>query len=120
MNTAEATRTNFAVGVHDDALCDPLSPEGDWFCFEHRPEIWPPSKQANPGKAPADRACRGHHSADARPSRNPSEPHSADPVIDPQTTEVGIERRTDDYVKAALLDAADMIRILRIILDGKE
>jgi len=33
---------------------------------------------------------------------------------------VGIERRTDDHVKAALLDAADMIRILRIILDGKE
>jgi len=73
-----------------------------------------------PGKAPADRACRGHHSTDARPSRNPSEPHSADPVIDPQTTAVGIERRTDDHVKAALLDAADMIRILRIILDGKE
>ncbi|MCY1542384.1 hypothetical protein D9M68_781300 [compost metagenome] len=45
---------------------------------------------------------------------------AADPVIDPQTTAVGIERRTDDHVKAALLDAADMIRILRVIVDGKE
>ncbi|MEI3855957.1 MULTISPECIES: hypothetical protein [Ensifer] len=43
-----------------------------------------------------------------------------DPVIDLQTTAAGIERRTHDHVKAALLDAADMIRILRIILDGKE
>ena len=44
----------------------------------------------------------------------------ADPVIDLQTTAAGIEKRSDDQVKAALLDAADMIWTLRIILDGKE
>ncbi len=45
---------------------------------------------------------------------------AADAVIDLQTTAGGIERRSADEVKAALLDAAEMIRILRIILDGKE
>lgn len=43
-----------------------------------------------------------------------------DPVIDLQTTAAGIERLTGDDVRAALLDAADMIRTLRIILDGEE
>lgn len=43
-----------------------------------------------------------------------------DPVIDLQTMAAGIEQRSGEQVKAALLDAADMIRILRIILDGKE
>lgn len=50
----------------------------------------------------------------------PESKTEAVPVIDLQTTAVGIERRTHDQVMAALLDAADMIRILRIILDGKE
>ncbi|WP_457578976.1 hypothetical protein [Ensifer adhaerens] len=50
----------------------------------------------------------------------PSSNTEADAVIDLQTTAAGIERRSDDQVMAALLDAADMIRILRIILDGKE
>lgn len=50
----------------------------------------------------------------------PESKTTADAVIDLQTTAAGIERRTHDQVMAALLDAADMIRILRIILDGKE
>ncbi len=50
----------------------------------------------------------------------PESKTAADAVIDLQTTAAGIDRRTGDEVKAALLDAADMIRILRIILDGKE
>lgn len=50
----------------------------------------------------------------------PESKTAADAVIDLQTTAGGIERRSADEVKAALLDAADMIRILRIILDGKE
>ncbi|WDZ80959.1 hypothetical protein PWG15_24720 (plasmid) [Ensifer adhaerens] len=50
----------------------------------------------------------------------PQSKTEVDPVIDLQTTAVGIELRTHNQVKAALLDAADMIRILRIILDGKE
>lgn len=48
----------------------------------------------------------------------PESKTKADAVIDLQTTAAGIERRTEEQVKAALLDAADMIRILRIILDG--
>lgn len=50
----------------------------------------------------------------------PESKTAADAVIDLQTTASGIERRTHDHVKAALLDAAEMIRVLRIILDGKE
>ena len=50
----------------------------------------------------------------------PESKTAADPVIDLQTTAAGIDRRTHDQVMAALLDAADMIRTLRIILDGKE
>lgn len=49
----------------------------------------------------------------------PESKTAADAVIDLQTTAAGIERRTHEHVKAALLDAAEMIRILRIILDGK-
>ncbi|WP_291164238.1 hypothetical protein [Ensifer sp. SSB1] len=41
-------------------------------------------------------------------------------MTDLQTTAAAIERRTDDHVRAALLDAADMIRTLHIVLDGKE
>lgn len=40
-----------------------------------------------------------------------------DPVIDLQTTAAGIERHTGDNVRSALLDAANMIRTLRIMLD---
>ncbi len=43
-----------------------------------------------------------------------------DSVIDLQTAAAGIETRTGDNVREALLDAADMIRTLRIILDRKE
>jgi len=43
-----------------------------------------------------------------------------DQVIDLQTTAAGIESRTGDQVREALLDAANMIRTLRIILVGKE
>ncbi|WDZ81058.1 hypothetical protein PWG15_25255 (plasmid) [Ensifer adhaerens] len=50
----------------------------------------------------------------------PESKTEADTVINLQTTAAGIERRTADQIKTALLDAADMIRILRIILDGKE
>ncbi|WP_065372891.1 hypothetical protein [Ensifer adhaerens] len=50
----------------------------------------------------------------------PESKTEADPAIDLQTTAVGFERRTHDQVVAALLDQADMIRILRIILSGKE
>ncbi len=49
----------------------------------------------------------------------PESTTEADPVIDLQTTAAAIERRTHDQVMAALLDAADMIRTLRILLDGK-
>ncbi|KSV76056.1 hypothetical protein N185_16540 [Sinorhizobium sp. GW3] len=45
---------------------------------------------------------------------------AGDAVIDLQTTAAAMERRSDDHVRAALLDAADMIRTLHIILDGKE
>ncbi len=45
---------------------------------------------------------------------------AGDAVVDLQTTAAAIERCTDDHVRAALLDAADMIRTLHIILDGKE
>ncbi len=47
----------------------------------------------------------------------PSSDTEADAVIDLQTTAAGIERRTDEQIKAALLDAADMIRTLHILLD---
>lgn len=41
-----------------------------------------------------------------------------DPVIDLQTTATGIERHTGDDVRSALLNAANIIRTLRIMLDG--
>jgi hypothetical protein len=44
----------------------------------------------------------------------------ADGVIDLQTVAASIDRRSDDEVKAALLDAADMIRTLKIVLDAKD
>lgn len=46
---------------------------------------------------------------------------AADAVIDLQTTAVALSvgKRSDDQVKAALLHAAEMIRALNIILDGK-
>ncbi len=47
----------------------------------------------------------------------PASKTEPDPVIDLQTTAAGIERLTGDDVRAALLDAANMIRTLRIILD---
>lgn len=47
-------------------------------------------------------------------SASESEP---DPVIDLQTIAAGIERRSCDDVRAALLDATNLIRTLRIILD---
>lgn len=50
----------------------------------------------------------------------PESKTAADPVIDLQTAAGGIERRTHEHVKAALLDAAEMIRVLRIILEGNE
>ncbi len=40
-----------------------------------------------------------------------------DPMIDIQTTAACIETRTGDQIRAALLDAANMIRTLRIMLD---
>lgn len=50
----------------------------------------------------------------------PESKTAADAVIDLQTVAGGIERRSADEVKAAILDAAEMIRVLKIILDGKE
>lgn len=50
----------------------------------------------------------------------PSSNTKADAVIDLQTTAAAIDNRTDEQIRAALLDAADMIRTLRTILDGKE
>lgn len=41
----------------------------------------------------------------------------ADPVTDFQTIAASIDRRSDETVKAALLDAAGIIRTLKIILD---
>jgi len=45
---------------------------------------------------------------------------AADAVIDLQTVAASIDRRSDDEVKAALLDAADVIRTLKIVLGGKD
>ncbi len=50
----------------------------------------------------------------------PQSKTAADPLIDLQTTAAGMESRSADETRAALLDAADMIRSLRIILDSKE
>ena len=47
----------------------------------------------------------------------PSSNTEADAVIDLQTTAAAIDNRTDTQIQAALLDAADMIRTLRILLD---
>lgn len=43
-----------------------------------------------------------------------------DPMIDLETTAAGIEMRAGDDVRAALLDAADMIRTLRITLETNQ
>jgi hypothetical protein len=43
-----------------------------------------------------------------------------DAVIPIRITASTVERRSDDDVKASMLDAADMIRTLKIILDAKE
>lgn len=50
----------------------------------------------------------------------PASKNTADAVIDLQTIAASIDRRSDEQVKAALLDAADMIRTLKIVLDAKE
>jgi hypothetical protein len=47
----------------------------------------------------------------------PSSNTEADAVIDLQMTAAAIDNRTDTQIRAALLDAADMIRTLRILLD---
>ncbi|MFN7090184.1 MAG: hypothetical protein ACK4P4_06510 [Allorhizobium sp.] len=49
----------------------------------------------------------------------PSSGTAGDGVVDLQMTRVAFARgkRTPDHVKAALLDAADMIRTLHIVLD---
>ncbi|KEQ02281.1 hypothetical protein [Pseudorhizobium pelagicum] len=49
----------------------------------------------------------------------PSSGTDADAVVDLQMTRVAFARgkRTGDHVRAALLDAADMIRTLRIVSD---
>ncbi|KQW62681.1 MULTISPECIES: hypothetical protein [unclassified Ensifer] len=47
----------------------------------------------------------------------PSSNTEADAVIDLQSTAAAIDKRTDEQIQAALLDAADMIRTLRILLD---
>lgn len=44
---------------------------------------------------------------------------AVDAVIDLQTMAASIDRQSDEDVKAALLDAADMIRTLKIVLDAK-
>lgn len=49
----------------------------------------------------------------------PSSKTAADAVIDFQTMSASIDRRSDNEVKSALLDAADMIRTLNILLDAK-
>src|SRR5262249_9037079 len=49
----------------------------------------------------------------------PNSRTSADAAIDLQTTAVAMASRTDEQVKAALLDPAHMIRTLRILLDTR-
>jgi len=49
----------------------------------------------------------------------PTSKTGPDPVIVLQTTAAGIERLTGEDVREALLDAADMIRTLRVILEGR-
>lgn len=49
----------------------------------------------------------------------PSSRTTADKVIDFQTMAAAIEKHSDDAVKAELLEAADMIRTLKIVLDAK-
>lgn len=48
--------------------------------------------------------------------------NNADMVIDLQTTAAALTlgKRTDQQVSEAMLDAAEAIRILKIVLDGKE
>ncbi len=45
---------------------------------------------------------------------------AADALIDLQTVAASIDRLSDNEVKAALLDAAEMIRTLKIVLDAKD
>lgn len=50
----------------------------------------------------------------------PASGAEADPVIDLLAIAMQVGHRTDDEVKAALLEAADMIRTLKILLDAKD
>ncbi|KQY26695.1 hypothetical protein [Rhizobium sp. Root482] len=50
----------------------------------------------------------------------PTSKSATDAVIDLVTMAGSIERRSDDEVKAAFLEAADMIRTLKIVLDAKD
>ena len=50
----------------------------------------------------------------------PASKTAADAVIDLVTMTGSISRRSDDEVKAALLNAASMIRTLKIVLDAKD
>lgn len=43
-----------------------------------------------------------------------------DPMMEIMNIAASIERRTDGQVKAALLNAADMIRTLKILLDAQD
>ena len=45
---------------------------------------------------------------------------AADAVIDLLTIAASVGSRSDDEIKAALLDAANMIRTLKIVLDAKD
>jgi hypothetical protein len=54
-----------------------------------------------------------------RDGRNEAGIPPADGVIDLQTVAASIDRRSDNEVKTALLDAADMIRTLKIVLEAK-
>jgi hypothetical protein len=50
----------------------------------------------------------------------PPSKSATDALIHLQTVAASIDRRSNDEVKAALLDAADMIRTLKIVLDAKD
>ena len=54
-----------------------------------------------------------------RDGRNEADIPPADGVIDLQTVAASIDRRPDGDMTSALLDAADMIRTLKILLDAK-
>ena len=48
----------------------------------------------------------------------PGSKTEADAVVDLQTTAAASDRRTEEQIRAAVLDAADMIRTLRILLNS--